>query len=157
MGGFLVSFGFHGQAKARAQVHQVGQGRLVRRRMARALADVTLGPVDALQQRFQTGAENVVIVRAAQAALGPKFHVLDAAGRANEARQFIGHLADVLSDKRVQNGRQVQFLVLKRLFLFRALLAQVPFGFLAVDDAGEMNRGHVGTRLALHATFLRQR
>jgi len=157
MGGFLVGFGFHGQAQPFSQFHQFGQDQRIAWRPARPFADVTLGPVDALQQGLESGAEHVVIVRATQSSLGPEIHVLNAAGRAGKARQLVGHRADMLADDRVQNSRQIEFLILDGLFLFGALLAQVAFGFLTVDDAGEMNGGQVGTRLTLHATFLRQR
>src|SRR5712692_9992307 len=76
MSGFLVSFGFHGRSQPFAKVHQFGEVRRVARRTAGPLADVPLGPVDALQQRFDSSAENVVIVWAAEAALGAKLHVL---------------------------------------------------------------------------------
>jgi hypothetical protein len=57
----------------------------------------------------------------------------------------------VLANERLQNGRQVQFLLLDQLLLFRAALAQVQDFFLPVlFDCRYVNRGRVGTRLTFH-------
>ena len=45
--------------------------------------------VDALQERLQAGAEDLVIVRAAEPALGPELHILYAARRAGQSRQLV--------------------------------------------------------------------
>ncbi len=82
-----------------------------------ALADVPAGAVDALQQRLQPFPEDRVIVRTAQPTLGPELHVLDAARRAGQPGQVVGLLAQVLADQGLQDGRQVQVLLLEELLV----------------------------------------
>jgi hypothetical protein len=66
-------------------------------------------------------------------------------------------LADVLPDQRVKYGRQVEFMILNGLLLFRALLTQVLLGLLALNNTGEMDGCRVGTQLTFHVLSLRQR
>ena len=63
------------------------------------------GAVNALQQRLQADAEDLVIVRAAEPALGPKLHILYPARRTGQSRQLVGQLADVLADQRSAGWR----------------------------------------------------
>src|SRR5262249_23028289 len=117
---------------------------------ARHLAHVPGGAMDPLQQRLQADAEDIVIVRAAEPSLGAELHVLYTTGRAGQSSQFVGERSDVLADERLQDGGQIQFLLLDDLLLLRALLAQVHLPLLALDDVREMDRRGIGTEMALH-------
>ena len=79
-------------------------------------------------------AKDLVVVRTAEPALGPELHVLYPAGGAGQSRQLVGQRADVLADQGLQDGRQVQLLMLDQLLLLGTRLAQMEFLLLAVDD-----------------------
>src|SRR5439155_11768239 len=79
-----------------------------------------------------------------------------AAFGAGQAGQFVGQRADVLADERLQDGRQVQLLLLDQLLLLGARLAQVHDALLtALLDGRYVDRGRVGAGLTLHPWSLR--
>ena len=55
----------------------------------------------------------------------------------------------------LQDGGQVQLLLLDQLLLLGAVLAQVQLLLLPVDDVRQVDGGRVGAGLTLHAAFLR--
>jgi hypothetical protein len=106
-GGFLEGFRIHGLPQSLTQFDQFRKRRRIATPVQGALADVALGAVNALEERLQPSPEDGVIVRASQSAFRAKFHVLDAASRADQPRQLVAQLTDVLSDQRMENGRQI--------------------------------------------------
>src|SRR5271154_5739581 len=122
--------------------------------MFRRLADVADRAMDTPQQRLQADAKGVVIVRAAEPALSAKLHILYAARRAGQSRQLVRLSADVLADQRLQDGREVQFMLLDKLLRLGATVAEVQFFLLPLVDVGQVDRGRVGAELTLHAAFL---
>ena len=73
--------------------------------------------------------KHLVVVRAAEPALGLELHILYTARGAGQPRQFIRQLADVLADDRLQDRGQVQFLLLEDFLLLGAFLAQMDSFF----------------------------
>ena len=59
----------------------------------------------------QPAAEHVVIMRTAQPALSAKLHILYPARRTGQSRQLIGLRAEMLADQVLQDGRQIQLLL----------------------------------------------
>src|SRR6516165_10207801 len=107
--------------------------------------------MDALQKRLQTSAEDFVIVRAAKPALGSKLHVFDAARRTGQTGELIRERPNVLAYERLQDGRQIQLLLLDKLLLFGTSLTQVQLLLGALDDVGQVHRGRVVAALTFHA------
>jgi hypothetical protein len=82
-GGLFEFFHLNRLPQSLAQLYQ---GCRIAPAIVRTLADVALGTVNPLEERFQTGAEYGVVVRAPQPAFRAKFHVFDAARRAHQSR-----------------------------------------------------------------------
>jgi len=75
---------------------------------------------------------------------------------AGQPGQFVRELADVLADQRLEDGGQVQLLLLDQLLLFGARLAQVDnFLLTTLLDGGYVDRGRVGAGLTFHPWSLR--
>src|SRR5207244_498738 len=120
---------------------------------ARRLALVANRPVDALQKGFQSVLKYFVVVRTAQPAFRLELHVLYAARRAGQSRQLVGELADVLTQDRLQQSGEVDFILLEPLLLLGALLAEVQLALVTVDDVGQVYARRLVARMALHAAF----
>ena len=69
-------------------------------------------------------------------------------------RQLVGLRPEVLADQAVQDGGQVQLLLLDQLLGFGAGLAEVHLLLDVVHDVGQMHGGRLGTELTLHAVTL---
>src|SRR5262249_8734254 len=82
-GGLLVPCFRDGGLQLPPQFAQLGRS-VAGRMTARHLADVPRGAVNPLQQRFEAGPEDRVVVRTAEPPLGPELHVADAALRAGQ-------------------------------------------------------------------------
>src|SRR5207247_10692326 len=103
------------------------------------------------QHPRQASPTDVQTVPAAEPPLRAELHIPYTASGAGQTGEFIREWADVLADGRVQDGRQVQLLLLNESLRLGAGLAEVHFLFLASDDVGQMHRGRIGTTLAFHA------
>jgi hypothetical protein len=122
-GGFFELLCIDGSAELFSHLQQLGVHRRRLGLAARDLPSVPDLPVNAPQKRFQADAEDIVIVRAAQAPLGTKLHILYATRRAGQSRQLIALGANVLTYQGLHNPRQIDFFFLGQLLFFRALLA----------------------------------
>ena len=60
-----------------------------------------------LQERFESGAKDMVVMGAAQPALGSKLHVFNAARRTGHPRQFVRQLPNMLADQHLKYGGHV--------------------------------------------------
>src|SRR5438093_1281844 len=89
-------------------------------------------------------------MRAAQPTVGAELHILYPAHRAGQSRQLIGKLADVVANKRLQNGGQVEFLVRQELLLLRAAVAEMHLFLLAAHDLCQVYGGRVVAALTFH-------
>src|SRR5581483_8524716 len=123
---------------------------LVSGSMAWGLAHMAERTVDAFEQRQQRAAKDLVILRTTEPALRLEFHVLYAACGAGQSRQLVTLLADVLAQDRLQDAREIHFLVLDELLLLRTTLAQVRLFFLAIDEVRQVHRGRIVAELAFH-------
>ena len=63
-------------------------------------------------------------------------------------------LTHVLTDERLQDRREIQFLLGEKLLLFGARIAQMQLSLFAVDtDVMQMDRSRIIARLTLHPWF----
>jgi hypothetical protein len=116
----------------------------------RDFADVAARAMDALEQRLQRGLKDLVIVRTPESATGFELHVLYAAGGAGQPRQFLRRRPNVLVDHRLQDHRQIQFLILDEVLFLGTLLTQVQFLLFAFHDVREMDRRRFAATLTRH-------
>ena len=58
--------------------------------------------------------------------------------------------ADVLAQHRLEQSGEIDFILLEPLLLLGAVLAQVHFLLLTVDDVGQVHGGRLAARLTLH-------
>jgi hypothetical protein len=91
-----------------------------------------------LQQRFQTDPEYIVVMGTTEPTLSSEFHVLDPARRTRQTGQLIGLRTEVLADQVLQDGRQVQVLLVDQLLGFGARLTQVDLTLLVVHNIGQV-------------------